>query len=328
MKLLVTMPEGELRDSFLDENSKKLLKDNFEVFYNTGTKNYTAEELKSVAEDMDVLVTGWGTPSLKKAGLTEKGTKLKIVAHTGGSVGDLIDNTAYESGIKILSGNSMYASSTAEGALCYILAGLRYFADDVYGMHKGDYWVSPKKTRGLIGKTVGIIGVGAVARELIKLLEPFNVNLLLWDRYDIGGKYTQCDLDYLLESSDVVTVHLGLNESTKGFIGERELKKIKDGALFVNTSRGAVIDECALVSELTRKRFDAVLDVFEKEPLPVQSPLRQMENVYLIPHRAGPAVDMRRLIGYNICDGAVKVKNGMRSVYEIDAVQASRMTRH
>ena len=334
MKLLITIPEGELRRSFISEKTVDLLKSHFEVHFNETGKNYVAEELAVAGRDMDVIMTGWGTSSLTEAGLTGKDTRLKLLVHTGGTVGDLIDNTAYENGITVISGNKMYAESTAEGALTYILSALRYIPDDVTAMRDGDYWNSPYLTRGLIGKTVGIIGVGAVSRNLMRYMKPFGVSIKVWDTYDVDPEFlaevnaVQTTFDDVLSSCDIVSVHAALRDATKGLIGKRELSLIRDGALFVNTSRGPIIDEEALTRELESGRIMAVLDVFTREPLPCDSPLRQMKNVYLIPHKAGPTYDMRALIGYRLAEDAVRYTKQLPLSYEIKADAAGRMTKH
>ena len=333
MKALITIPQDEIFDSFISKETIKLLEENFEVFYNDKNVNFSPEELYENGKDKDILITGWGTPSLKSAGFYNKENKLKMLAHTGGSVADYVDESAYEMGIKVVSGNVMYAESTAEGALSYILTGLRYIPDDVYSMH-GDFWKSPFKTRGLLYKTVGIIGVGAVAKKLMEYLKPFNVKIKVYDTYKVDEKFlkevngTQTDLEDLLKTSDIVSVHLALNENNKKFIGKEQFELMKDGALFVNTSRGAIIDEEALTNELKRNRINAVLDVFSREPLNADNPLRQMKNVYLIPHKAGPTYDYRSVIGYKIAQEAVNFKEGKTLIYEIPCEQAKRMTKH
>ncbi len=139
---------------------------------------------------------------------------------------------------------------------------------------------------------------------------------------------TQTTLEELLENSDIISLHLALNESNKGFFGEKEFKMMKNGALFVNTSRGPIVDEEALINELKKNRINAVLDVYTKEPLSNDSPLRKMKNVYLIPHKAGPAYDYRSVIGYKIATEAVSFKEGKPLLYEIPLEQAKRMTKH
>lgn len=334
MKLLITIPRGELRDSFIQAETVELLKKHFEVTLNEWDRNYNEEELYEASRDFDVLVTGWGTASLSRAGLMKKGTRLKLLVHTGGTVGDLIDRETYENGIKVISGNKLYAESTAEGALAYIMSALRYIPDDVNKMKDGSYWSSPYLTSGLFDRTVGIIGVGAVSKNLMTFMKPFRVKLKVYDTYAVDPDFLasvgaeQTSLEDVLSTCSVVSLHMALNGKTRGMIGREQLSLLRDGTLFVNTSRGPIVDESALVDELATGRIRAILDVFTKEPLAADSPLRSMDNVYLIPHKAGPTYDMRSLIGYKLAEDAVRYLRGEELTYEIKEEAAFRMTKH
>ena len=334
MKLLITIPQGELFNSFISERTIELLSNHFEVTMNDIGRNYIPEELGVVAADFDAVMTGWGTASLGEAGLLDGKHPLKLVIHTGGSVGDLVDARAYEHGITVISGNSMYAMSTAEGALAYIMSAHRYIPDDVSNMKNGEYWDSPYKTRGLFEREVGIIGVGAVSKNLMRFMKPFGVKLRVYDTYEVDSDFlhevnaVQTSLEEVLSASSVVSLHAALGEKTRGMVGREQLKLIRDGALFVNTSRGPIVDEEALADELATGRFSAILDVFTHEPLGADSPLRNLSNVYLIPHKAGPTYDMRRVIGYKLAEDALRYLNGERLQFEITAEYAARMTKH
>ncbi len=332
MKVLVTMKDGDLRDSFIDADSRTLLEENFDVTYNELDREFTEDDIAGVlADGYDILLTGWGTPRL-----SDHADRFSLLAHTGGSVGDLVDGAAYSKGLRVISANSIYARSTAEGALSYILAALRQIPALTSNMREAGYWKKDGEyeTRSLGGKTVGVIGVGSVARYLIELLRPFGVKLKLYDDYEIDPDYLKqagavtASLDEVLSTCDVITVHASLTEKTYHMIGKRELALIRDGVLFVNTSRGAIVDESALVEALSEKRFYAHLDVFEREPIEDASPLRKLENVYLTPHKAGPANDLYPYIGKEIVLDMIRFKNGEPLSYEISREQAERMTRH
>ncbi|MBQ6263748.1 MAG: hydroxyacid dehydrogenase [Clostridia bacterium] len=332
MKVLVTMKQGYLLDSFIDADTRALLEETFDVSFNELDREFTENDLDGVlAEGYDILLTGWGTPFL-----SPYADRFSLLAHTGGSVGDLVDGDAYAKGLRVISANSIYARSTAEGALSYILSALREIPDLTSRMRESGYWKKDGQydTRSLGGKTVGVIGVGSVARNLIELLKPFGVNLKLYDDYGIDPDYLRrvgavaATLDEVLSTCDVITLHAALTEKTYHMIGKRELSMIRDGALFVNTSRGAVVDEAALVEALSEKRFNAHLDVFEREPLEDSSPLRKLDNVYLTPHTAGPANDLYPYIGKEIVLDMIRFKKGDPLSYEISREQADRMTRH
>ncbi|MBR6914747.1 MAG: hypothetical protein IKN36_00160, partial [Clostridia bacterium] len=165
MKVLVTMKQGYLRDSFIDGGTRGLLEENFDVTFNELDREFTDGEIGGViTAGYDIILTGWGTPNLSPFA-----DSFSLLAHTGGSVGDLIGGESYEKGLRVISANSIYARSTAEGALSYILSALRQIPALTSNMRETGFWgkVGEYETRSLVGKTVGVIGVGSVARDLI-----------------------------------------------------------------------------------------------------------------------------------------------------------------
>jgi phosphoglycerate dehydrogenase-like enzyme len=144
----------------------------------------------------------------------------------------------------------------------------------------------------LMGKFIGVLGTGNIGRRVIQIAHGFNMNVLSTTSHPtperakkLGVKFV--DLDTLLSESDIVTLHVPLTPETKHKIGSKELAKMKSTAILINTARGKIIDEAALVKALKEKKIaGAGLDVFEKEPLPLNSPLLELENVVLTPHIA------------------------------------------
>jgi phosphoglycerate dehydrogenase-like enzyme len=155
-------------------------------------------------------------------------------------------------------------------------------------------------------KTVGIIGASHVGRKLLELLRPFDMKVLLYDPFitplqgrELGAH--KVGLSELLSNSDVVSTHVPLLPETRHMLGAREFALMKDGATFINTARGAVIDQQALEAELISGRLNAVLDTTEPEVLPAESPLYQLSNVLLTPHIAGSlGTETQRLADYVI----------------------------
>jgi D-3-phosphoglycerate dehydrogenase len=139
------------------------------------------------------------------------------------------------------------------------------------------------------GKTLGIIGLGAVGRQFARLGASIGMRVIAWTMHpDPALGFEIVSLDDLLCSSDVVSLHLRLSPETRGFLGKREMEKMKPSAILINTARGPIVDEPALLEALTTGRIaGAGLDVFEVEPLPDGHPLTRMENVVLTPHSAG-----------------------------------------
>jgi D-3-phosphoglycerate dehydrogenase / 2-oxoglutarate reductase len=141
----------------------------------------------------------------------------------------------------------------------------------------------------LAGRTLGVIGTGGIGRAMIRLGAGLGMRVIAWNRSGVpeGLPCAAVELDELLGTADVVSLHLVLNEATRGFLDARRLGLIKPGAIFVNTARGAIVDEKALVEALEAGRIGhAGLDVFSEEPLPKGHPLTRLANVTLSAHAA------------------------------------------
>jgi len=141
----------------------------------------------------------------------------------------------------------------------------------------------------LNGKTLGIIGLGAIGRQLARLGQGIGMRVISWTMHpnpQLGLELVE--LDELLRSSDVVSMHLRLSAQTDRFLGAAEFAKMKQGAIFINTARGPIVDEAALVEALRSGHLaGAGLDVFEQEPLPPNHPITQCPTAVLTPHCAG-----------------------------------------
>jgi D-3-phosphoglycerate dehydrogenase len=139
------------------------------------------------------------------------------------------------------------------------------------------------------GKTLGIIGLGAVGRQFARLGAGIGMHVVAWTMHPNPALgFELVSLDDLLRSSDVVSLHLRLSDDTRGFMGRRELEKMKPSAILINTARGAIVEERALIDALASGRLAAAgLDVFECEPLPQGHAFTRLENVVLTPHSAG-----------------------------------------
>jgi D-3-phosphoglycerate dehydrogenase len=143
-----------------------------------------------------------------------------------------------------------------------------------------------------MSKTIGVLGTGDIGKRVIQIAHGFNMNVISVTAHPnpekekaLGIKFV--DLDTLLSESDIVTLHVPLTPQTEHMIGAKELEKMKPTAILINTARGKIVDEAALIDALKKKKIaGAGLDVFEKEPLPMDSPLLEMHNVVLTPHIA------------------------------------------
>lgn len=317
MKILVTLPKGPVRDTFFTEHNKAYLSDLGDVEYNPYSRQLTSDELKECLRGVDVVFTGWGTKTLSGDVLREA-DRLKILAHTGGTIATVASDSVFQKNILVLSGNIVFAESVAEGCLCYAMASQRNLCGYVRQVQDGLWRNSEFENSSIWDKTVGLVGFGMVAKQLVPLLKPFRCRIKVYSGYltpeeaDLFG-VKRTTLEELFESCDIISVHSALTEKTYHLIGADLLKRMKDGALLINTARGAVIDEAALIQELSEGRIRAVLDVFEQEPLPIDHILRRLPNVMCMPHMAGPTIDMRAMVVEKLIDDIIAYsqrKNG------------------
>ena len=331
MKIFVAMPEGVTRDSFITEECKRRLAMLGDVEYNTTTEQLTGEEIKEKLVGADVVITGWGSPMLDEAVLKDNDT-LKIIAHTGGTVTSVVDDYAYDKGIKVISGNDVYAESVAESIVAYSLLGLRKIPKYMKAVEENGWRDCVSDWDGLLDQTVGFVSFGMIPKHLVRLLKPFRVKIKVYSSHISDEELEEygmerATLEEVFSSCKVISVHSALTEKTYHMIGKELFELIPDGAVFVNTSRGAVLDEAALIEELKKERFTAVLDVYEQEPMPIDYPLRKMSNVYALPHMGGPTYDRREFVTFALIDDIVNFNNGKRLRMEITSGYHKHMTK-
>ncbi len=331
MKILAAMGASEAGESFFTPQVKQELKTLGEVEYNeTGRQAFTKEELMEYIKDVDILFTGWGTPRVD-ADVMKAANRLKIHAHTGGSVANMISKEEYEQGVIVLSGNDLFAKSVAEGCLAYTLMALRCMYEDVVSMKHGGWKRVPGRNSGLIQKKIGLVGFGAITKYYIKLLQWFEPEILVASErltQEEAAKWgvRVASKEEIFETCDVISLHGALNDTTRGNITGDLLKRIKPGALFVNTARAGLVDEEAMMKELRTGRFKAVLDVYHQEPLPLESELRNMDNVLAFPHMAGPTFDMREKVTLKLIKDIRAILDGREYEDGIPYEYAMRMT--
>ena len=331
MKIFVNMPDGPTRDSFITESVKEQLEALGEVRWNGSPKQLTEDELAASLGDAEVCVTGWGSEPFT-ARVLESAPRLRVIAHTGGTVATLVGDAAYDRGVRVLSGNELYAQSVAEGVIGYILAALRripQFAAQV----QQDGWPQPGWTNeGLIGQRVGLVGFGAVARYTAKLLRAFDAEILIWADHvtpEEAARYgaRKAELEEIFSACKIVSLHLARTPETYHIIGARLLGLLRPDSLLVNTARGAIVDEAVMAAMLREGRFRAVLDVYEQEPLPLSSPLRGLDNALLIPHMGGPTMDRRPYVTRALISALPAALRGEPTWLDISREAMRRMTR-
>jgi phosphoglycerate dehydrogenase-like enzyme len=260
-----------------------------------------ADDLLARAE---ILLTGWGSPPIDAAVL-ERAPQLRAIAHAAGSVKNHVAPACFERGVRVSSAAAVNALPVAEYALAAILfANKRVFRlQRRYAEVRGfRLWPGEFPDLGNHGKVIGIVGASRVGRRLIELLRPFDFRVLVCDPYLDPGEAENLgvelvELDALLERADVVSLHAPSLPETRHMLDAGRLARLRDGAILINTARGALVDGEALVRELVSGRIDAVIDTTEPEVLPADSPLYDLPNVFLTPHVAGAmGAETRRLV--------------------------------
>jgi phosphoglycerate dehydrogenase-like enzyme len=221
---------------------------------------------------------------------------LKFISQTGRTTRHLDMPSATRRGIAVAGTPADNGTATKELTIGLILALMRKIPQVNQRMRE-ESWPA-LAGRLLERKTVGVLGFGRIGQEVARILKAFNTRVLAYARTLTAEKAGQIGaecvpMETLLRESDIVTIHVPLNANTRGMIGDKELAMMKPGALLVNTARGAIIAERAMLKALETGHLGGVgLDVFEIEPLPMDHPLRRFDNAILLSHRGYATVEV------------------------------------
>ena len=291
-----------------------------------------ADDTRGLLADTEVLLTGWGS-DLVDAWVLAAAPRLRAVVHTAGSVPPVVTRDVYARRVLVSSQAWANALAVAEYAVAMILLSAKgvHRMQGRYLAAKGGVDVHAELAGfGTYETQVGIIGASAIGRRVIELLAPFDLTVVLSDptvgvdeAESLG--VTLMSLAELMRTSRVVSLHAPLLDSTVGMIGGRELAALPDGATFINTARGALVDEDVLVRELQSGRIDAVLDVTRPEPPVADSPLWTLPNVLLTPHVAGSAGNELGRMGSSAAREVARVLRGERLHHAVDVRAYERL---
>ncbi|KRE18245.1 hydroxyacid dehydrogenase [Bosea sp. Root381] len=271
-----------------------------------------SEEAAARLADYDVLCLMRERLPLPRS-LIEKLPRLKLVVVTGGRVRVIDFDAAVAQGITVChtsAGESEHA--TPELAWALILAAARHLPDEFQRMREGSWQQTIGTTLG--GKTLGLIGLGKLGSRMAPIGRAFGMRVVAWSPNLTQEKAAPHGAEAvsktsLFETSDAISIHIPGGAASKDLVGAAEIDAMKPGAILVNTSRGPIVNEAALLAALKEGRIRAGLDVYDIEPLPKDHPLRTAPNVVLSPH-----------LGF-VTEGAY------RAFYQdtVDAIQAWRM---
>lgn len=259
-------------------------------------------------EDADAVIAGiepWDAHLLKAA------PRLKVLARTGVGYDNVDVATANELGIAVCTTPGVNRSSVAE----FTFVALLNLARDIPRLSasmREQGWASASGHE-LRGKTLGVIGFGAIGRSVAELARALGMTVLAHDPHVDAEQagVSPVPLPELLARSDAVTLHVSLGEDTRHLIDGDAIARMKHGAVLVNAARGGVVDEAALAGALRSGRLaGAALDTFEHEPLPADSPLRDVPNLLLTPHIAGATVEGRARSGLSAARSVLAALSG------------------
>jgi len=213
--------------------------------------------------------------------------RMRLLSLWGTGIDNVDLPAAARHGVTVTNTPGVSAPSIAEHSLALMLAVARQLPRIDAATRRGD-WPRGSVIQ-LHGKTLGVIGLGAIGRRFAALGAAIGMRVIAWTLHPNPALgFDLVDKDELFRTSDVVSIHLRLAPETRGFIGSRELGMMKPAAILINTARGAIVDEAALVEALSTRRLGgAGLDVYETEPLPLGHPLTKLDNVVLTPHSGG-----------------------------------------
>ncbi|MCX4767385.1 hydroxyacid dehydrogenase [Streptomyces sp. NBC_01275] len=286
-------------------------------------QDFTDPAVQAALAETEVLITGWGCPHIGAEALAAA-PRLRTVLHAAGSVRSLVGDEVWQRGVAVSSAVEANALPVAE----YTLAAILLSGKDAFGLRERFQAerVYPAATdhagMGNLGRRIGVIGASRVGRRVLELLRPFDFSVALYDPYvdeseAVALGVVHLGLEELLRTSDIVSLHAPDIPQTYRMLDRDRLALIRDGGVLINTSRGALIDPEALTDELASGRISAVLDVTEPEPLPAESPLYRLPNVFLTPHIAGSLGNELERLGRTVVDELARLASGLQLAHEV-----------
>ena len=276
-----------------------------EMRVHVGRPQNTQEYVERI-EDANALLLAWDLP----VEAMQAAKKLELIAFTGIGVGSYVNlAAATEQGITVTNTPGYADHTVAEHALALMLALARKIPSQSSDLKLGRW--HPVSGIELQGRHLGIIGFGGIGQRMATLARGIGMTVSLWtlhpERYARVGNIEFASLDDLLERSDVVSIHVALGDATHHLLDATRLAQMREGALLINTARGAIVDEKALLDILNRGHLaGAALDVFTQEPLSPDSPLVQHPNVIATPHSAYNTPEANETI-YDLAIEAIEI---------------------
>jgi phosphoglycerate dehydrogenase-like enzyme len=285
------------------------------------------DSIESAGEQVagaSILLTGWGTPRLTEQALARM-PRLQLVAHSAGSVKGMVTEAVFNRNIRVINAAAANAVPVAEFTVSMMVAMLKQIPWIAEAYKRGDREELHRRkalVRELCDISVGLIAASRIGREVIRLLKGYHrLTIKVYDPFLTPEEAQELGVELAsLEDAcrcTVVSLHAPNIPQTRHMINARTLGLIPDHGLFINTSRGALVDEAALVAELHSRPLYAALDVTDPEPVPADSPLRNAPNLVLTPHIAGAMCQARHRMGELAINQILRFVDGQPLEYEV-----------
>lgn len=284
----------------------------------------TPEQLLLDSSQYDALIVRSRTKITKEVILAAK--NLKIIARSGSGVDTIDVSVAKEKNIVVVNAPGANSESVAEHTIALMLAMTRNLVFAVTTTRSGLWKKSEFRGIELKGKTLGIVGFGSIGQRVAELASIFSMQIFVHTRSHTpqhekalavyGGKFAS--LDELIAQSDIISLHAPLTDETRGMFGEKQFKGMKNSSLFINTARGGLVDEKALVDALANHAIaSAALDVFATEPVESNNPLLTLPNIILTPHVGASSAEAEERASMMVSQDVVSVLQGKEPLHAV-----------
>ena len=320
-----------VRDELLRDDHLQRLHDATDLLTDVPFRDF--DELGDQAAEVELLITSWGCPRIDSARVLRM-PRLRLLAHLAGSVKGFVDESLWHKGVQVTNAVAANAVPVAE----YTVAAILFANKNVlklshyYRQYRENRapWTDEAPQAGNYRKIVGIVSASHVGRLVIERLQPYDLRVVLYDPFitpltarQLGAR--KVSLAELLSQAHVVSLHAPLLAETRGMIGQRELRLMRDNATLINTARGQLVDTQALIRELADGRLNAVLDTTDPEDLPRDSPLYTLPNVLLTPHIAGSLGDETQRLADHVVRDIERFVKGIPLKHPVRREQLSRL---
>ncbi len=312
----------------IPEPGPAMLARKYSVTMNRNSFSPSRKEILRNVVDKDALLCSLNE-RIDREVMEKAGPKLKVISTLSTGYDHIDIKEAKKRQIQVTFTGEVLSEATADLTFALILAVSRkvVLADNYVRQKKWKVGWAPDLFLGsnVYGKTLGLIGAGRIGRAVAQRAKGFDMNILYHNRrrlekkleYKMHARYVE--MDTILRESDFLSIHANLNNESKYMINESKLKRMKNSAYLINTSRGQLVDEKGLIKALKNKWIaGAALDVFESEPLKANSPLIRMENVVLLPHIGSATYQVRSRMSEIAAQNIIEILEGRKTPYVVN----------